>query len=303
MAKALKMSDRSQAIVVIESALTDVICIVLTISFLDSLASGSLSLGAITVNMLFSLSVAAFFGFLTGVIWQHLLEPMRRIENSMFTSIAYCLCVYGLSEMLGLSGAISVLAFGFTSSNFPSSFTKRNYAHFTAVEKNFFNEIIFILKTFFFIYLGLSIKIDAIWVSIVAILILPPLFYLRLWVTKSTLPRDTSLADSSYMAFLIPKGLAAAVLAGLPAQYGTPNADGIQSFVYSIVLFSILMTATLIALSKTPAMTLYLQKFFGKPTENNVNPLTASAHSPFAVMATQDRPKIENGPDQKSEPS
>ena len=48
------------------------------------------------------------------------------------------------------------------------------------------------------------------------------------------------------MIALIPKGLAAAVLASLPLQLGLPDGQIIQGTVYAVIFFSILLCAVLV---------------------------------------------------------
>jgi len=47
---------------------------------------------------------------------------------------------------------------------------------------------------------------------------------------------------------MIPKGLAAAVLAGIPLQKGIAGGQIIQDLTYSIILISILITSVMIPL-------------------------------------------------------
>jgi potassium/hydrogen antiporter len=50
------------------------------------------------------------------------------------------------------------------------------------------------------------------------------------------------------MAFMVPKGLAAAVLASLPYQYGMPGGEYIQNITYSTVLISIVINSLMVFL-------------------------------------------------------
>ena len=56
--------------------------------------------------------------------------------------------------------------------------------------------------------------------------------------------RDSNLEhkDRIFMEILTPKGLAAAVLAQLPAQYGIPNGAEFSTIVLSVIFFSILIS-------------------------------------------------------------
>lgn len=60
------------------------------------------------------------------------------------------------------------------------------------------------------------------------------------------------------MATIVPKGLAAAVLASIPLQQGVEDGELIQNVTYSIILFSIIATSILIfLLEKTSFSKLY----------------------------------------------
>ena len=60
------------------------------------------------------------------------------------------------------------------------------------------------------------------------------------------------------MAIMVPKGLAAAVLATIPFQQGVIGGELIKSVTYGVVLLSIIMTSILLLLlEKTPLMSLY----------------------------------------------
>ena len=58
---------------------------------------------------------------------------------------------------------------------------------------------------------------------------------------------------------MIPKGLAAAVLATLPEQAGVPGGEAIKYITYSVVLISILITSILILLNNKKGV----QKIYG----------------------------------------
>ena len=73
----------------------------------------------------------------------------------------------GLSELLGYSGAIAALSFGITLGNVQalklpliSKYTPLNPLALSKREKAFFSEVVFIVKTFFFVYMGISINFE-----------------------------------------------------------------------------------------------------------------------------------------------
>jgi NhaP-type Na+/H+ and K+/H+ antiporter len=73
-------------------------------------------------------------------------------------------------------------------------------------------------------------------------------FVLRIPATKLTLRNSMPLKDMSIVAVMIPKGLAAVVLASLPLQQEIPGGELIQNLTYGVVLFSIVLTSFLVML-------------------------------------------------------
>lgn len=263
MAKALNLSEKVSTILVLESALTDVICIVLSFAFLQSIEQGSFDIRTVFGQIGISLSIAVLIGLVGGVIWLKVWPLVRRLPTTTFTTIAYAFILYGLTELMGFSGAIATLVFGLTITNIPDLISKFELPRMTDVERSFFQEIVFLLKTFFFVYLGISMKFSNPYLAFVAVLVVPIIYLARLGIARYTLPRETTLRDASIATLLIPKGLAAAVLAGLPKQYGLPEGDDIQLFVYSAVLFSILLTAVMVPLAERAPLKGVFEKVFG----------------------------------------
>ena len=57
---------------------------------------------------------------------------------------------------------------------------------------------------------------------------------------------------------MVPKGLAAAVLANLPVQYNLPGGEMIRDLTYSVILTSIILTSILIpVLGKVPSVSAF----------------------------------------------
>lgn len=251
--KGLHMETKPSTILILESALTDVLCIVLTISLLRAAVSDMINTGGIAVNILLSLGMAGIVGVAGGYLWLMLLNAVRQIPNNLFTTFAYVFLVYGLTEFLGFSGAIAALALGITLTNNRRSgfsigkkFKVEGFAVVTPTEKLVFSEMVFLLKTFFFLYLGVSLSFSDTRSLLTVMLILVLVYAGRLVITRLFLSRKNTWKDAAYTSMMIPKGLAAAILASLPVQAGLEGAEVIQSMAYYLVLVSILLTAVLV---------------------------------------------------------
>jgi NhaP-type Na+/H+ or K+/H+ antiporter len=175
------------------------------------------------------------------------------MKNTMFTTPAFVFVIFGIVEILGFNGAIAVLAFGITIGNIkPIHFTifrKRNgnqVAGLTEMEKVFFGEVAFLLKTFFFVYLGISLQLIGSWLIMLGLLLTIMAFILRALAVKVSVNKSIPVKDTSIMAIMIPKGLTAIVLASIPLQQGIPGSGLIESLTYGVVLLSIVMTSVLV---------------------------------------------------------
>ncbi len=262
---ALQMGKKPGTILVLESALTDVLCIVFALSFLNGYNSGAVEPGRIIGGLLSSLILASVIGIASGYFWLRVLDWVRKFPNTQFTTFAFMFIVYGVAEYFKFSGAIAALAFGIILGNYdkiniPSLKINKNMntGIITDSEKSLYSEIVFLLKLFFFIYLGLSIPFQSFHIFKVAWLIVGLLYVARLITTRFTIREDFTWTDKSLLSALIPKGLAAAVLAGLPLQYGLIEGETIKAITFNVVLFSIITTSVLIPLIKgTPLGKLY----------------------------------------------
>ena len=122
----------------------------------------------------------------------------------------------------------------------------------------FFSEVAFLLKTFFFVYLGLSLELISEHLIILSLVLTVIAFALRIPATRLSLRGSLPLKDMSIVAAMVPKGLAAVVLASVPLQQGVLGGELIKNLTYGVVLLSIVITSFLVMLiDKTKFYELY----------------------------------------------
>jgi cell volume regulation protein A len=247
----LKISERSSTMLVMESALTDVLCIVAVYALLDAHRYGQLALSQLSWQMAQSLGVAIVIGMLGGVCWLLILRTVRRLPVNLFASIAFAMILYGSVEALQFSGAIAVLAFGITLTNRTrlGLGLLGKLPALSATDLGFFREWVFLLKVFFFIYLGLSLQLNQLWWLVLAGVLMAGIYAMRLALVRHVVARQAPASERAIMAIMAPKGLAAAVLAGVPLQYGIEAGQLMQDFTFVVVFVSICLTAFLLPLT------------------------------------------------------
>ncbi len=261
MIQSLKLHPKSATICTIESAITDVLCIVLTASFINAHLSGVFSMGSITGSISLSMVGATLWGLGLGICWLYCSQYSQKLPNTTFATLAFGLLVYGTAEVMGLSGGIAIMAYGFALAN-GRWMIKKDFG-ITNLEKTIYSELIFILKTFFFIYLGTSLSFSDNKIITIASVGTLTIFILRLVIVRFTSSRSLPLRDRSYMTLLIPKGLAAAVLASIPVQKGIEGGEELQLIVYSVVFVSIILCAVFTPFMEIPKISLLMGRLLG----------------------------------------
>lgn len=278
MVKQLKIGEKSGTILILESAFSDVLCIVFAWAFMQAIQSGSMNVGRVIGEILSSFILATVIGVISAILWSYVLDRVRHVKNSILTTPAFVFIVYGLNEWLGFSGAIAALAFGIGMANIESIYNsgfivkrlfKTEPTKLNDTEKQLFSEVVFLLKTFFFIYIGISIKLDQLLPILIGLGIALVLFALRIPIVKLSVNREKEgilVEDKMFMSGIVPKGLAAAVLATIPVQRGIAGGELIQNIVFAVILFSIIFTSILVpVLEKNNAISrFYRKRFDGK---------------------------------------
>ena len=262
--KQMRLSEYARTVLSMESALSAVLCMVVALAFMDSYGMGSLSVPSMLGSVISSFLMALGIGVVGGVVWSSLLDRVRTLQNSMFLTPASMFVIYGISEWLGYNGAIAVLAFGIVLGNtdyFEMSFIKKlNGRHrmlqLEPKEKSFVKELVFVCKTFFFVYIGICIPFTNSTHLLIGITISAAIFVGR-FLLLLVVGRENTRTDRNIVAMMAPKGLTSAVLASMPIQVNMaagydviPEAQMIQSVTYSVIFFSIVITSVLVLFSR-----------------------------------------------------
>ncbi len=239
-------SQETKILLSLESALTDALCVVATVVIVKILTESSVSLSSTANSILGQFSIAAMIAIIISVVWIKVLLKFKDIPFSYMLSIAVMFLLYGAVEFVGGSGVISVLVFGLILGNWNPLSSAFNLGgeitEFDKIFRSFQSEVTFFVRTFFFVYLGVVFNVRNlsqnlhVLVPIGAVLL--TLGIARFAATKVLIYFKQAFAANSALIFsMMPRGLAAAVLATYPA------ANGIQiPFFSEMVFLTILLT-------------------------------------------------------------
>jgi cell volume regulation protein A len=236
----MDLPDNLRAIYFVEMALYDLISIPLLISLLQfavGVESGA-GLAAFARSFASLLSISVLVGVAGGIAWVFALRGLKGHANSYMLTFATTLGVYGASEFLGGSGALSILLFGLAVGN--RTTILRRWARLRAIDtehekvQSFHDEITFLVRTLFFLYLGITFSLgaEARWpvvsplplldqlgngalFALAAVLVLSVLVVAR-WFPIATMAAAMRKPERKLLFPVFGRGLDTAVLATLP---------------------------------------------------------------------------------------
>lgn len=293
--KQISIGEKSKTILILESAFSAILCIVVTLAIFESYKYGEFRVGIIFGQVFSSFLLASLIGLIGSIFWSMVLDKVRTIDNSIFTTPAFVFIIYGINELLGYSGIISALAFGIGLANMDAihrrwlrKFFNRRPTLLNPTEKTLFSELVFLMKTFFFVYVGISIKFDSLISLLIGLGISFLLIILRIPVVRVALPNETngvSNKDRAFLSMMIPRGLAAAVLATMISQSQLPGSERVGNIVFSVIFFTIIFTSVLVPLLEKSVKfrNFYIKMIyfpsFGKKMSLNDNDETTSTET------------------------
>jgi len=269
--KKISVQDKTSTTLIMESAESDVFTLAIPLSILGLMMTGEITANTVISQFVSSLVLALLIGIFGAFLWSFILNKIPALKSTKFSTPAFLFIIYGIAEYMQYSGPLTALSFGIAIGNLEyfepkllEQIVPNKSIVLPAEEKFFFNEIVFLMRIFFFVFIGISIKIDRIDWLLWGAIITAILFIVRIILVKFIIDKKTPLLDKAVMSMMIPKGLGAAVIATLPLQQGYFDGLIIQAICFSVILFSTLYCVALFFLAKTGVSIPFYALVFGK---------------------------------------
>jgi cell volume regulation protein A len=228
LAQRIRLSERSSTILRLESAINDVLCIVLSLIIIETaILGGGVDLTTIARSVASRFSIGAMLGIVVGIGWLIILKRIAMTAYSYMLTLGTVLMTYAISEFLGGSGALCSLLFGIMLGNEKEIYgilrmKKPPNQVVDAGMKRFESEMAFLLRTFFFVYIGLIVTTVNSMTILIGIALALTLLLARVLAVHLATIRSELTEERGIMSVLLTRGLASAVLATLPLQYADP---------------------------------------------------------------------------------
>ncbi|MGB9714299.1 MAG: cation:proton antiporter [Candidatus Bathyarchaeales archaeon] len=221
----IKPSEKCTTILSLESTMSDILQIVFSLIVIEIILTGKFDLVSVSQSITSRFSIGIVLGFLFGLFWLSVLKRVMKVAYAYMLTLAIALLAYSISEFLGGSGALCSLLFGVVLGNEKEIYKILRMERppnvvIDAGLKRFESEIAFLLRTFFFVYIGLIVTIGEIRTVIVGVILSLILLLVRFGAVRIATARCSELVgERPIMSIMLTRGLAAAVLATLPMQY------------------------------------------------------------------------------------
>jgi len=243
----LPVREKIRIWLTLESTITDALCIVLAIVIATFIAKGGYPISQVANNILGSFSIGAMLGLVAGILSLRIISRLKKKPFEYMLTLAILLVVYSVSQWCGGNGAIAAFTFGIVVANGKRISKILRFDKTLVIDKEvekFHSEVSFLIRTFFFVYLGAIAVLSSFYTILLGIAITILLYLARIAsVEISTAKLNVEKVEKDLMKFMMPRGLAAAVLSQLPLAYGIPYSQVYTDITLVVIISSILLSS------------------------------------------------------------
>ncbi len=241
--KRLHVSEETKSMLGLESATTDILATIAAFLLFDTVISGQFDLNLIGITAAKAIAVGLILGFGVGIPWMYITTRLSNTQHSYMLTLGILFVLFFMANAFGESGALTALVFGLMIGNkhHLSKYLRFKLPEISA-ENSFHEQLTFLVRVFFFIFVGLLASFGQIEYLIFGVVAAVVIYIGRIGVTKVSLTKRFSLLDRKVTSVMIPRGLAAAVLATFPLTLGLPNAEAYPQIVFVIIMASVIIT-------------------------------------------------------------
>ena len=241
----------AQITLLIEASLGDVLAVLTVETLLEFYAFGGSGAGEFVGALLSEVTVSILLAIVAGIAWSRLLPILAEQRFWQVLTFAAVLLVYAGGEALHGSGLIAVLGFGLTLANI-SGIDQQLLETTPVVEASlpehhqqmltFHSELAFLVRTFFFVLLGVVVKLAGLadhFFTIVGVLgAVLVARYLAVLASRWSFRAIKSGGERELIFWLFPRGLITAVLAIQIVEVQGPEFDDLPLIAFAIILLT-----------------------------------------------------------------
>ena len=256
-----KAREPVRVTLLVESTLGDILAVLTTQFLLDFDPSQGSAVGGLASRLALQVSISLLSALLIGFLWSKLLPFLSEQRFWQVLTFSMVLLLYAGTEAAKGSGLLAVLGFGLTLSNLPGARPEMAAMFQWAVPHaakheqilSFHSELSFLVRTFFFVMIGVVVKMSglrAIWLLLLGVM---GAIWLARWVSVQLTSwswRECTAEDRKVVLWMLPRGLITIVLALAVVE---ARGGGALSFLPPLAFAVILLTNLLVLIGAIDA--------------------------------------------------
>jgi cell volume regulation protein A len=248
----------------LESTITDVLNIVLVLAILQTYSTGFVDIQLTFATIFWKFAVGAVLGAAAGIIWIRVLLLLKKEEYTYMLTLGVVVGCFAASEMFGGSGPLTALLFGLMLGNdreiFETLRIKLDLSSLGKVKafvKSTQRELAFLIRAFFFVFLGLIYGVGGeeyplLLGLLIAVAIVSVNLMFRQAATTIATWKSSMFEHRHFMTFMCGVGLANATLSILLYRELSPSLP--HAYLYPAIATNIIIVTNIIT-SAAPLIT------------------------------------------------
>ena len=239
----IRISDEAKSMLSFESALTDILCTIIAFVLFEAVMTGTFDMEILGQTIGKAVLVGLILGFGVGIPWMFFISKLKSAQHSYMLTLGVLFLLFFLATTFGESGALTALVFGLMLGN-KQYFMRKLKIKMpeNTIDNSLHRQVTFIVRAFFFVFVGLLASFGQIEYVIFGIIAAVAIYVGRIAITHTALVKGFSKLDKKVTSVMIPRGLAAAVLATIPLTMGLQNGEAYPQIIFFIILTSVIIT-------------------------------------------------------------
>jgi potassium/hydrogen antiporter len=264
------LREPTKVLVSLDSAFSEVFVVVIALALMGSFNDSAGGSGVVK-DIFHAFFDALVLAALAGALWARLLTLVAGQTLSYMLTLAAILVLYYVAELVGANGAITILLFGLVLGNMETLAGRMvrplrlligyelDRAKFVldAFLKRINEELSFLVRTFFYVLLGLIVDLSQLTWAMAGwgMAFFVVIFAVRIAVTYGlgSVTGTWSRSERVLISAMMPRGVATAVMAFLPASAGIPDTEHFPMYALTVITFGVLFMALSLALYRHTA--------------------------------------------------
>lgn len=246
------ISDQTRSMLSLESAMTDILVTITAFVLIEMLVSGVFDPAVAASSFAKSIGVGLLLGFAIGIPWAYVTTKFKNAQHSYMLTIGILFVIFFAEKSLGGTGALAPLIFGLMLGN-KQVLSKRLKFKLPEISLDdpTHNQLTFLVRSFFFVFVGLLATLGQIEFIIFGVIGAILIYATRIPIVSVSLRKKFPKFDNLVTIAMIPRGLAAAVMATIPLTMGLQNAEYYPQIVFVVILSSVIITTVALSRAKS----------------------------------------------------